>query len=88
MMAFQPVFVKWHDAHAGEDTWHQLDDDDPYMIESCGFLIPDNEGGKSGHVTLVQNITPDEDVDHVIYIPSAMVQSITFLTAFTPEIVE
>lgn len=88
MMAFQPVLVKWTDAHAGEQSWHELDDEEPYVIDSCGFLIPENEGGKPKHLTLVQNITPDEEMDHVLYIPLGMVQSITFLTAFTPEIVE
>jgi len=88
VMAFQPVLVKWTDAHSGEQTWHELDDADPYVIESCGFLIPENEGGKPAHVTIVQNITPDEEVDHVLYIPSGMVQSLVFLTPFTPELLQ
>lgn len=86
MMAFQPVLVKWMDAHSGETTWHELDDQEPYIVDSCGFLIPENEGGKSGHVTLVQNVTPDEEMDHVLYIPQAMVQSVTFLAPFKADI--
>lgn len=84
MMAYQPVIVKWADAHSGEQTWHELTDEEPYIIDSCGFLVPEGEGGKPNHVTIVQNITPDEDVDHVLYIPAGMVQSISYLVSYIP----
>lgn len=86
MMSFQPVIVKWMDAHSGETTWHELEDNEPYIIDTCGFLVPENEGGKPGHVTVVQSITPDEQMDHVLYIPQAMVQKLVFLTPFTPDL--
>lgn len=88
MMAFQPVIVKWMDAHSGDTTWHELDDKEPYIIESCGFLIAETEGGKPGHVTIVQSITPDEEMDHVLYIPQAMVQHLLYLAPFHPELVD
>lgn len=88
MMSFQPVFVKWMDAHSGDTTWHELDDVEPYVVESCGFLVPETEGGKPGHVTVVQSITPDEQMDHVLYIPQGMVQSLQYLAPFTPEKVD
>lgn len=85
MMSFQPVYIKWRDAHSGDTTWHELDDDEPYIVESCGFLIPETEGGKPAHVTIVQSITPDEQMDHVLYIPQAMVETMHILTTFVPE---
>lgn len=85
-MPFQPVIVKWMDAHSGETTWHELEDNEPYIIDTCGFLVPENEGGKPGHVTVVQSITPDEQMDHVLYIPQAMVEKLVFLAPFTPDL--
>ena len=85
---FQPVLVRWLDAHAGEGYWHSLDDceEGDHVVATCGWLIPDNEGGKPGHVTVAQNVDPNELVDHVIYIPSKMVVGLTFLEAFTPPL--
>lgn len=83
---FKPVVVRWRDAHQGEGYWHSLadvDDDEPHVIESCGWMIPTDDGGKSDHVTLAQNVDPAGLVDHVIYIPSEMVVSVVFLEAFT-----
>ena len=79
-----PVIVHWWDAHQGEGYWHSLEDDDkePHIIQSCGFLIPETEGGKPGHVTLAQNIDPNQLVDHVIFIPAKMVERIIGLRPF------
>lgn len=87
---FQPVLVRWLDAHAGEGYWHSLDDceEGDHVVATCGWLIPDNEGGKPGHVTVAQNVDPQELVDHVIYIPQAMVQSLTFLQPFSRALKE
>lgn len=83
--SFQPVVVSWRDAHQGEGYWHALDDvdDEPHVIETCGWLIPTGSGGKTDHVTVAQNVDPNEMVDHVIYIPKEMVVSVVFLERFT-----
>ena len=83
----QPVIVYWLDAHQGEGYWHSLDDDDkePHVIKSAGFLIPETDGGKPGHVTLAQNVDPNDLVDHVIYIPVKMVERILGLRPFDGE---
>ena len=82
---FQMILVRWADAHAGEGSWHQLENDEAeeHIVSTCGWLIPDTEGGKPGHVTVAQNVDPQELVDHVIYIPKDMVRSLTFLEAFS-----
>ena len=82
---FQPVLVRWMDAHAGEGSWHSLDEHEggDHVVATVGWLIPENEGGKLGHVTVAQNVDPNELVDHVIYIPQLMVQALTFLQPFT-----
>ena len=69
--------VEWADAHAGPEQWTQLadmDDDGEYIVNSVGYLLPTGDGGKDGHVTLVQSITPNDDVDHTLHIPVAMVR--------------
>jgi len=71
------VRVEWADAHAGPEQWTQLadmDDDGEYIVNSVGYLLPTGDGGKDGHVTLVQSITPNDDVDHTLHIPVAMVR--------------
>ena len=43
------VVVEWHDAHVGTDGWEarqDLVDDGPAVIESCGFLLTPEQGGK------------------------------------------
>lgn len=82
---FQPVIVKWADAHAGEGSWHTLDENeqDEHIVSTCGWLIPEHEGGKPGHVTVAQNVDPQELVDHVLFIPGGMVRTITYLQPFT-----
>jgi hypothetical protein len=38
-------------------------------------LLSESDGGKVGHITIFQSITPNDDVDHVLHIPVQMVQS-------------
>lgn len=74
----QAVIVEWLDAHQGEGYWHALEDNDgsPHVIRTCGWLIAEADGGKPGHVTVAQNVDPNEMVDHVIFIPIKMVERI------------
>ncbi len=74
----QPVIVEWLDAHQGEGYWHTLSDNEmePHVIRTCGWLISEADGGKPGHVTVAQNVDPNEMVDHVIFIPIKMVERI------------
>lgn len=79
MARLTAAVVRWADAHAGTEHWTPLDeleDDGEYLVESVGWLLPVDEGGKPDHVTLVQSVTPDEHVDHVIHIPVSMVRTI------------
>lgn len=79
MAGLGAAIVRWADAHAGADHWTplgEMDDDGEYIVQSVGFLVPVDEGGKPDHVTLVQSITPDDHVDHVIHIPVGMVRTI------------
>ena len=73
----EPVIVVWHDAHddpAG--TWVEISQlyKKPYTIESCGYLV---KNLKDDHITIIQNLTQDGQVDGIIHIPTAMVVSIT-----------
>lgn len=87
-MAHEMVLLKWADAHQGEGHWATLDEQDSgeHIIETCGFIIPEADGGKAAHVTIAQSHSPDDFYDHVIYIPQGMVRSMTFLKAFTTEL--
>lgn len=83
MAGLTAVVVVWADAHAGPERWtalEELDDDGEYLVESCGWLLPVDQGGKPDHVTLAQSLTPDEHVDHVIHIPVSMVRTIASIT--------
>ena len=82
---FPMVLIVWHDAHSGEGHWHSLDENDqePHIVETCGFLVGEVDGGKVNHVTVVQSVSPDLFADHTIYIPLKMVESLTFLQRFT-----
>lgn len=76
------VRVDWADAHAGPEHWTALDemeDDGEYIVSSVGYLLPTSDGGKDGHVTLVQSITPHDDVDHTLHIPVGMVRKCVVL---------
>lgn len=79
----QQVIVYWADAHAdGEGSWTplaELTDNGEYIVESVGFLLTASDGGKAGHVSLAQSITPDDMADHIIHIPQGMVRSMQIL---------
>jgi len=83
MAGLTPVIVTWADAHAGVDHWMPLDeleDDGEYLVQSVGWLLPADDGGKQGHVTVAQSLTPDEHVDHVLHIPVSMVRTLVIVT--------
>lgn len=83
-MSDQYVLVKWADAHAGPGHWSELDDDtDEHIVVTVGIQISEDDGGKPGHLTIAQSKSPDDFVDHVIYIPTGMVRTIEFLQPFT-----
>ena len=74
------VLVTWHDAHSGAESWISIKDldGDPAVVESVGFLLNGEEGGKPDHLTLFQSRIGDE-IDHVLHIPVGMVQKIKVL---------
>ena len=76
------VRIDWADAHAGPEHWTavtDMEDDGEYIVQSVGWLMPTGDGGKEGHVTLVQSITPHDDVDHTLHIPVGMVRKCVVL---------
>lgn len=76
------VVVEWHDAHVGSDGWEarqDLVDDGPAVIESCGFLLTPEQGGKKNHVSIVTTWSEDDMVHSVFHIPEQMVQRIDVL---------
>lgn len=86
---FQTVIVVWADAHSDGDGWtprDELGQDGELLVRTCGWLLPVGEGGKEGHVTVAQSITPHDDVDHVIHIPTGMTRTVSFLQPFTRDI--
>lgn len=87
-MTHEMVLLKWADAHQGEGHWATLEEQETgeHIIETCGFIISEGDGGKAGHVTIAQSHSPDDFYDHIIYIPSGMVRSMTFLKAFTTDL--
>lgn len=70
------IYVTWIDAHSGGETWTNIRDldQDPVLVRTAGFLLSQSDGGKEGHITIFQSITPNDDVDHVLHIPTAMVK--------------
>ena len=71
-----PVLVIWHDAHAGTSTWEHVDelnDHDPYVVETVGFLLTTKQGGKKNHVSVAQSFSHEGYVDSLIHIPKKMV---------------
>lgn len=69
------VLVVWHDAHAeSTGAWTTIGDLDggPYVVTSCGFLLPNV---KPNHVSIVQTLGQDDSIDGVLHIPTAMVVS-------------
>lgn len=88
MAGLTAVIVRWADAHAGTEHWtplEELDDDGEYIVSSVGWLLPVDEGGKADHVTVVQSVTVDDHVDHVLHIPVSMVRTLVSITS--PEYV-
>ena len=76
------VVVEWHDAHVGTDGWEarqDLIDDGPAVIESCGFLLTPEQGGKKNHVSIVTTWSADDMVHSVFHIPEQMVQKVEVL---------
>lgn len=82
MSDYKLVKVTWLDAHAVTTGWEAIEelDDEPCVVESVGFLIPDV---KKGHVTIAQSIIADnEECDHVLSIPSKMVTRLESVSAW------
>lgn len=79
------VVVVWADAHQATDSWthvSELEDDGERIIETIGFLLPVDEGGKENHVTVIQSFDVAQDmVDNVLHIPVGMVKSIRAVSA-------
>lgn len=83
MSDYKLVKVTWLDAHAVTTGWEPIEelDPDPCVVESVGFLLPDV---KAGHVTLAQSwIDGNEEVDHVLSIPTKMVTRLEVLLITT-----
>jgi hypothetical protein len=80
----KPVLIRWKDAHSATETWTLLDDltdDDPYIVESVGWLLERGKGQKAKHISIAQSATPDSHVDSVLHIPKKMVLEIVYLEA-------
>lgn len=78
------VLVEWADAHAGPGHWSDLDEDTgEHIVRTSGFLITEEMGGKKLHLTIAQSQTPDGFYDHVIYIPTGMVRTVSILSGGT-----
>ena len=79
----KPVLVIWNDAHGGTFTWERIEDlvdDEPYRVQSVGYLLPPKAGGKRGHVSIAQSWSTDECVDSVLHIPTKMVVKVVVLS--------
>jgi len=65
------VYVKWNDAFSVAPSWVSIDEivDEPALVESVGWLIPDLI---SGHIVLAQSVMSDSG-DHILAIPVLMV---------------
>ena len=74
------VLVTWHDAHSGAESWINIKelDSDPAVVESVGFLLNEDNGGKPDHITLYQSRNEDS-LDHVLHIPVGMVRTMKVL---------
>ena len=74
-----PVLVVWHDAFADTSSWMEVADidDEPCVVNSVGFLIPD---AKQGHVVIAMSNNSHDYIDSVLAIPVGMVQQITLLS--------
>ena len=72
------VYIQWADTHSGGTGWTAISDidQDEYIISSCGYLLSIGDGGKENHVTLYQSRSEDDDLDHILHIPVAMIRNI------------
>jgi len=76
------VLVTWADAHCGDQGWLELEhieDDGEMLVSTVGYLIPAGEGGKEGHLTILQTYSDGEGI-HPFYIPIGMVRDTKLLT--------
>ena len=76
------VLVRWADACGEEPGWLSLDtleDDGEVIVNSVGFLIPQDEpGSKQDHITLMQSFHDGEGI-HIFRIPAGMVRSMSVI---------
>lgn len=72
------VEITWADTHSGGTGWTPISEIDQaeYIIKSCGYLLSIGDGGKENHITLYQSRTEDDDLDHILHIPVAMIRNI------------
>ena len=78
-MSRDMVLVKWADAHSPESGWtflSHLEDTGEFIVETMGWLLTEDDGGKTDHITVAQSIGPDDAADHIIHIPKGMVRKI------------
>ena len=80
------VRVIWHDAHSVGAGWQPLDDidDEPCVVESVGYLIPD---AKADHIVISQSVTDEQQIDHILAVPVAMVQIMQVLSVHSVGVV-
>jgi hypothetical protein len=76
------VEITWADTHSGGTGWTPISEIDQaeYIIKSSGYLLPVGDGGKENHVTIYQSRTEDDDLDHILHIPVAMIRNIKTVT--------
>jgi hypothetical protein len=80
----KPVLIIWKDAHAATETWTDIDDvedNEPYIVNSVGIFLAIGAGGKKGHVSICQSFTQDRFVDAVLHIPKKMVIKVVDLSS-------
>lgn len=78
-MTYRPVLVVWHDAFSDVSGWSEVVDmdDEPCVVESVGYLVPD---AKNGHVVVAQSVNSNGQMDSVLCVPVAMVQRVVLLS--------
>ena len=78
-MTWPLVEVVYHDAHAATSGWTAVEniDPNPAVIRLAGWRLPDTV--KPGHVSIAQEIDEHGNVDNVVCVPNAMVQSVVAL---------
>jgi hypothetical protein len=76
------VEITWADTHSGGTGWTPISEIDQaeYIIKSSGYLLAVGDGGKENHVTIYQSRTEDDDLDHILHIPVAMIRNIKSVT--------